>query len=427
MNKTTRNENLWEDAIEGIKKKAEDGKPLSKCNIDTTKKRTRPFDGLVVVPSQLHKNLPVDVYQEPLETSVIIGENLEKPLLLKTPIFVHADSYGEISRSARNALVYGGSLAGTAVFVSDCFALEEEKEISSKHGGKIVIEYSASRAGINAETLAEADAVEIKLSGGAKPGTSGILPAKKITPTIAKIRNISIGHDAFSPAKHLDMDIPEDIKKHIELIREITDYETPVIVKIGGGDVYNDTKHAINAGADAVHIDCSECFVESLPNVAVENVGVPVLGVFVPAQKAFKETGAKEKGVKLLISGEFMDGGDVYKAVALGGDAVGLSTASRIAIGCNACGLCDTNDCEKGIATNNANLESKLNWEKAGENLRNFLSATSEELNILTALSGCNDIRELDAENLRATTYDVAAITGIKLIGYDKVLPMWSH
>jgi glutamate synthase domain-containing protein 2 len=426
VSKTTGKENLWGGVIEDIKRKAENGKYQFRCSMDIARKRSHTFDSLVIVPVQLHKNLPVEAYQESLETSVVIGENLEKPLILKAPMFVCAESYGDISRNARRALAYGGTLTSTPVFVSDCFLLEEEKEISSKKGGKFVTQYSTSRSGLNVKTLAEADAVEIKLSGGVKPGTNSLLSEKRITPTIAKMRNISIENDIFSPAKHLDMDIAEDIKKHIELIREVTDYEVPIIAKIGAGDVYNDTKHVINAGVDAVHIDCSECLVEPLPNV-VENVGIPVLGVFAPAQKAFKETNAKEKGIKLLLSGEFVDGGDVYKAVTLGSDAVGFSTASRIAIGCNACGMCGTNDCEKGIATNDADLESKLNWEKAGENLKNFLNATSEELNILIALSGCNDIEELSAENLRATTYDTAAVTGVKLIGYDKVLPMWSH
>jgi isopentenyl diphosphate isomerase/L-lactate dehydrogenase-like FMN-dependent dehydrogenase len=72
-------------------------------------------------------------------------------------------------------------------------------------------------------------------------------------------------------------------------------------------------------------------------------------------------------------------------------------------------------------------METKLDWVEAGQRLTNFLKTIDLELKFLMVLTGAKNCSELDKDLLRALDYSTAAITGTKLIGYDKTLPMWAH
>ena len=165
------------------------------------------------------------------------------------------------------------------------------------------------------------------------------------------------------------------------------------------------------------------------PDVLVKEAGVPLVSVFGPARRALEETGAREKGVKLLVSGGIGDGADVFKALALGADAVGLPEAARTAIGCTegGRGICHAGKCPAGIATMDQRLESKLDWKSAGQCLANYLVALNDEVKLLAAATGHTTIHGITMEDLRALTYDAAALTGVKLAGFERVLPMWMH
>ena len=116
---------------------------------------------------------------------------------------------------------------------------------------------------------------------------------------------------------------------------------------------------------------------------------------------------------------------DAYKAMAMGADGVGFGAAAEIAMGCRACMACHTGRCPYGITSQNPDLRARLDPVEAGNRLANFIKATAEEIKMLTMLSGHNDIRDLSEEDLRAMDLDTAAITGLKLIGYEKKLPWW--
>jgi glutamate synthase domain-containing protein 2 len=142
--------------------------------------------------------------------------------------------------------------------------------------------------------------------------------------------------------------------------------------------------------------------------------------------QALKDMGVHRK-VKLFILGGIRNGLDAYKAMAMGADGVGFGAAAEIAMGCRACMACATGQCAYGITAQDPELRARLDPEEAGDRLANFIKATAEEVKILTMLSGHDDIRELCAEDLRAMEPNVAAITGLKLIGYERRMPWWEN
>jgi glutamate synthase domain-containing protein 2 len=225
----------------------------------------------------------------------------------------------------------------------------------------------------------------------------------------------------------LDMDILSDLKKHIELLRESTKYKVPIMVKLAAGDVYEDTKLAVRAGADAVIIDGTDSNYQNLPDFTVKNLGLDSISSIPPALKAFKDVRADIRGIKLIVSGPYKSGADIFKAIAMGAHAVVINSAAEIAIGCNLCGNCNINTCPEGIATTDPKLETKLDWVEAGQKLDNYIKTIIKEFKLLMHLAGYKKISEIDKKSLRAIDYETAAVTGTKLMGYDKTLPMWEH
>jgi glutamate synthase domain-containing protein 2 len=106
---------------------------------------------------------------------------------------------------------------------------------------------------------------------------------------------------------------------------------------------------------------------------------------------------------------------------------VGFGAAAEIAMGCRACMACHTGRCPYGITSQDPELRARLDPEEAGHRLANFIKATAEEVKILTMLSGHDDIKDLSEEDLRAMDLNTAAITGLKLIGYERSLPWWEN
>jgi glutamate synthase domain-containing protein 2 len=166
------------------------------------------FEDLVFVPAQLAKR-PVDYYQEKISSKTIIGKRSKKPIELKTPILIGAMSFGALSKEAKTVLAKASTLAGTIENTGEGGMLPEEREFSEK----LIVQYSTGRFGITEEVLKKADAVEIKIGQGAKPGAGGLLPAAKVTEEIAKLRKIKEGENVCSPAYHLDIKNIDDMRK----------------------------------------------------------------------------------------------------------------------------------------------------------------------------------------------------------------------
>lgn len=376
------------------------------------RRRFPHFDDLVILCAQTSRP-PIDHYREPCNTAIKLGTRYaEQPMTLLAPILVGALSFGAISREAKIAIATAASDVGIAVNTGEGGMLPEERE----HAAHLIAQYASGRFGISARGLQSADAIEIKIGQGAKSGQGGLLLAEKVSDEIAAVRGIPVGTDAVSPARHLDIVGPEDLQMKIEQLREVTDWKIPIFVKYAAGRVADDVKIAAKAGADAIVIDGKQAGTGAAPEIVLEHAGLPTLPALVEAQRALNASGYRDE-VNLIVSGGIRNGADVAKALALGADAVAMSTAILVAMGCTSCGLCSTGRCPKGITTQDPTLRRRLNIELAAKRVANYLHALLEELEMLTQLTGKTDVRNLDTDDLRALTVDASVITGIKLAG----------
>lgn len=364
------------------------------------------WDDLIFVPAQLNKR-PVDYYQEKISSKTIIGKNSKKPIELETPIIIGAVSFGAVSKEAKIALAKASTMAGTVENTGEGGMLPEEREFSKK----LIIQYSTGRFGITEEILKKADAIEIKIGQGAKPGQGGLLLAEKVTDEIAEVRKIEKGKDIHSPAYHLDIKNIDDLRKKVEWLREITE-GVPIIIKLAAGDIENDIKLAIKANPDIIAIDGMEGGTGAAPEVILNEVGIPTLAALVKAREVLDKVGTKQE---LWIGGGLNKGGDFAKALALGAEAVFCATPLLIAMGCIQCGLCYQGKCPKGIATQDPELRKNLNVEEVSKNVASYIKNCTEEIKMITGACGKNNIHNLSKDDLRTLDSETAKIIKVKL------------
>jgi glutamate synthase domain-containing protein 2 len=293
-------------------------------------------------------------------------------------------------------------------------------------GGYLVVQWSTGRWGVSADYVRAGDAVEIKIGQGAKPGMGGHLLGAKVTAEIAAVRGVPVGSDALSPCRYYDVQDAADMKHMVEFLRDVTDYQVPILFKLGPSRPYEDVAACVRAGADGISIDGLVGGTGASPAIVTQGVGIPTLALIPPAVRALKDLGVHRK-VKLFVLGGIRGGLDAYKAMAMGADGVGFGAAAEIAMGCRACMSCHTGRCAYGICTQDPELRARLDPEEAGQRLANFVHATAEEIKILTMLSGHDDIKDLSEEDLRAMDLNTAAVTGLKLVGYERKLPWWEN
>lgn len=386
------------------------------------------FDDLLFLGASVSR-YPLEGYREKCETKVILGTRFaKKPIELDIPITIAGMSFGSLSGPAKEALGRGASAAGTSTTTGDGGMTEEERG----HSSKLVYQYLPSRYGMNPDDLRRADAIEIVVGQGAKPGGGGMLLGQKITERVAGMRDLPVGIDQRSACRHPDWTGPDDLEIKILELREITGWEKPIYVKIGGARPYYDTALAVKAGADVVVLDGMQGGTAATQNVFIEHVGLPTLACIRPAVKALQDLGMHRE-VQLIVSGGIRTGADVAKALALGADAVSIGTAALIALGDNdpkweseynalgtTAGAYDDwheGRDPAGITTQDAALMQRLDPVEAGRRLRNYLSVLTLEAQTIARACGHNHVHNLEPEDLCALTMEAAAMAGVPLAG----------
>jgi glutamate synthase domain-containing protein 2 len=291
-----------------------------------------------------------------------------------------------------------------------------------------------SRYGMNPDDLRRADAVEVVVGQGAKPGGGGMLLGQKISKRVAQMRVLPEGIDQRSACRHPDWTGPDDLEIKINELREITDWEKPVYVKVGASRPYYDTALAVKAGADAVVMDGMQGGTAATQDVFIENVGIPTLGAIRPAVQALQDLGMHRK-VQLIVSGGIRGGADVAKCLALGADAVSIGTAALISLGDNdprweadyralgtTAGAYDDwheGRDPAGITTQDPLLAARLDPLVAGRKLANFLSVMTLETQTIARACGKSHVHNLEPEDLVALTVEAAAMARVPLAGTD--------
>ena len=191
-----------------------------------------------------------------------------------------------------------------------------------------------SRYGFNPHHLRLADACEFFIGQGCKVGLGGHLMGQKVTDQVAEMRSLPAGIDQRSPARHPDWLGPDDLALKIQEVREATNWEIPIQLKLGAARVYDDVRMAVKCDPDSIYIDAMEGGTGAGPHVATEDTGVPGIAAIREARRAIDELGKKGE-ISLVYAGGIRNGGDVAKALALGADAIAIGHSMLMALNCN--------------------------------------------------------------------------------------------
>jgi methylamine---glutamate N-methyltransferase subunit C len=401
------------------------------------KRKLPHFDDLLFLAASLSR-YPLEGYRERCETKTILGGRFaKKPIELAIPITIAGMSFGALSANVKQALGMAATEMGTTTTTGDGGMTPEERQSSKR----LVYQCLPSRYGFNPDDVRKADAIEIVIGQGAKPGGGGMLLGQKINPRVARMRHLPEGIDQRSASRHPDWTGPDDLVIKIQELREITDWEKPIYVKIGATRTFNDVKLAAIAGADVVVVDGMQGGTAATQTVFIENVGVPTLAAVRQAVEALEDL--KLRGVvQLVVSGGIRTGADVAKALAMGADAVSIGQGMLMALGCNSesyvqdgkhysavedyaklgtapghCHHCHTGRCPVGVTTQDAVLEQRLEPAVGARRVRNYLKTMNMELTTIARACGKQNVHHLEREDLVALTVEAAAMAGVPLAG----------
>lgn len=396
------------------------------------KRKLPHFDDLLFLGASMSR-YPLEGYRETCATDVTLGDRFaENPIHIDIPITIAGMSFGALSATAKEALGRGANLMGTSTTTGDGGMTPEERG----HSDKLVYQYLPSRYGMNPDDLRKADAIEIVLGQGAKPGGGGMLMGQKITDRVASMRTLPKGVDQRSACRHPDWTGPDDLTIKVIELREITDWKVPIYMKIGATRTYYDVKLAVKAGADVIVLDGMQGGTAATQDVFIEHVGIPTLAAIPEAVKALQEMGMHRK-VQLIVSGGIRNGADVAKCMALGADAVSIGTAALIALGCNhpmydedykaigsAAGFYDDYHeglCPAGVSTQDPELMKRLDPELGGRRLANYLQCITLEAQTIARACGKSHLLNLEPEDLVAVSVEAAAMAKVPLAGTNWV------
>jgi len=392
------------------------------------KRKLPHFDDLLFLGASISR-YPLEGYRERCGTDVVLGTRFaKKPIHLKIPVTIAGMSFGALSGNAKEALGRGASAVGTSTTTGDGGMTPEERG----HSQTLIYQYLPSRYGMNLADLRKADAIEVVVGQGAKPGGGGMLLGQKISPRVAQMRNLPEGIDQRSACRHPDWTGPDDLEIKILELRELTGWEKPIYVKVGASRPYYDTALAIKAGADVVVLDGMQGGTAATQEVFIEHVGIPILAAIPQAVESLVELGMHRE-VQLIVSGGIRSGADVAKALALGADAVSIGTAALIALGDNApehdlayreigsaAGYYDDYQAgldPAGISTQDPSLAARLDPVEGGRRLANYLRTMTLEAQTLARACGKSHLHNLEPEDLVALTIEAAAMARVPLAG----------
>ncbi len=401
-------------------------------------KRSLPtFDDLVFLTASLTR-YPLEGYRERCDTTTVLGTRFaSRPLELAIPITIAGMSFGALSAPAKEALGRAATAAGTSTTTGDGGMTPEERKASRL----LVYQCLPSRYGFNLEDLRAADAIEIVIGQGAKPGGGGMLLGQKVSERVAGMRTLPPGIDQRSASRHPDWTGPDDLRIKIEELREATGWEKPVYVKLGATRVEHDVKLAVAAGADVVVVDGMQGGTGATQTVFIEHAGIPTLPAVRLAAEALRDISMQNE-VQLVVSGGIRSGADVAKALALGATAVSVGVGALVALGCNRpayrqgdqdrdatagyaalgtvpgrCHHCHTGMCPVGVATQEPELTQRLDPETGARWMTNYLKALTMELTALARACGKSDVHNLEPDDLVALTVEAAAMAQVPLAG----------
>lgn len=368
------------------------------------------WDDLQIMVAQMAtKPLMEDVT---VKTQLVIGPNAKKPLILEIPIFVSDMSYGALSEEAKVALSKGAELSATGICSGEGGMLPEEQAENSRY----FYELASAKFGYSEEELKKVQAFHFKGGQGAKTGTGGHLPGSKNKGKISIIRGVPEGQPAISPPTFKDLSTVEDFKHFADRVREITG-GIPIGFKLSANHIEEDIQFALDASADYIILDGMGGGTGAAPEIFRNHISVPTIPALARARRYLDAQNASGR-VTLIVTGGLRVPMDFVKALALGADGIAIANSAMQAIGCIGARICHTDNCPAGIATQNEALRQKLDIESASKQLHNFLSASTELMQVMARACGHHSLSHFNKNDLATWHREISLLSGVKYSGF---------
>lgn len=362
------------------------------------------WDDILLLGAQLNPAPLAD--DAPVSTMTVIGKHAKKPMILENPVYVSHMSFGALSKEIKVALAKGSAMAKTAMCSGEGGILPEEREASYKY----IFEYIPNKYSVTDENLRNADAIEIKIGQGTKPGMGGHLPGEKVTEEIAALRGKKPGEDIQSPSKFAELNTKEDLKEMVTMLRNRSDGR-PIGIKIAAGRIERDLEFCVFAEPDFITIDGRGGATGSSPLFLREATTVPTIYALYRARKYLDSV---KSDISLVITGGFRISADVAKALAMGADAVAVASAALIAAACQQYRICGSGNCPVGIATQNPALRERLKVEQSAQRVANYLNVTLAELKSFARITGHSSVHDLSVDDLVTINREISEFTNIR-------------
>lgn len=367
-------------------------------------------------------------------SSITFGDNCREPYVTDSLFNISAMSYGALSAPAIRALSNGAAKAG-------CWMNTGEGGVSEHHlasGADIVYQIGTAKYGVRDEQgklsdkkLAEVAAkpqikmFEIKMSQGAKPGKGGILPGKKVTAEIAKIRGIPQGEDSISPNAHPEIKSIQDILIMVNRIRDVTGKPVGFKAVIGESLWLKALLEEINIqGAefapDFITIDSADGGTGAAPQPLMDYVGLPLKESLPLVVNLLVEYGLRDR-IRVICSGKLITPSKVAWALAVGADAVNSARGFMFSLGCIQALQCNKNTCPTGITTHNEKLQQGLDPKDKAERVANYHKYVQYGVGLLAHSCGVKHARKLERRHVRIIQDNGLSIALDKLYPYNHI------
>ncbi len=363
---------------------------------------------LQILTAQLHRPPLLD--DAAVDTEVVVGPNAEKPLTLSIPLMISDMSFGALSREAKVALATGAEAAGTGICSGEGGMLDDEQTANSRY----FYELASAQFGFSTEKVQRCQAFHFKGGQAAKTGTGGHLPGSKVTGDIAEVRGLEPGEAAVSPARFPDWTTAADFRGVADEIREATG-GIPIGFKLSAQHIERDIDTALDIGVDYLILDGRGGGTGAAPKLFRDHISVPTIPALARARRHLDR--CRRGDVTLIITGGLRVPADFIKALALGADAIALSTAAMHAIGCLAMRACDTNFCPVGIATQKPHLRKRLIVEESAARLERFLLSSVELMKVMARACGHDDLQQFRRDDLTTWDEKMARLSGVAFAG----------
>jgi len=370
--------------------------------------RLPKWDDIQLLPAQLARPSLAD--DAAVATETVIGGRAAKPVTLDIPLFVSDMSFGALSEEAKVALARGAAGAGTAICSGEGGMLPEERAENDRY----FYELASGKFGWDLDKVTGVAGFHFKLGQGAKTGTGGHLPGKKVIGKIAEVRGIAEGNDAISPGLFAEIATPTGFAEFVTTVREASG-GIPIGVKLSAQHVEADIDAALAGDVDYIILDGRGGGTGAAPELFRNHISVPTIPALARARRHLDSSDRSD--VTLVITGGLRTHTDFVKALALGADAIAISNAAMQAIGCIGMRACNTDNCPVGIATQKKDLRARLIVDEAAQRLTRFLEATVELMEVLARATGHDALSALAPDDLTTFDREMAHLTGISYGG----------